>query len=265
MKGNNDQRIEPEDASEQTALSRCLVDGDASAKARDRRRRQEALGISLIIESLVLAALIVAPLMTSVAQPQPTHLIPPMPIVMGSWTNHNASRSNVLRPIHHGLDFPVSDFHPRLPSTIENPQQIAEPDGDPGLNNLGGYVPGAISMNDFRPTSSQVEPPPVETHKMNEKSIVKVSEGVQRAQLVTRIEPRYPPLAIATRTQGTVLLHAIISVDGRITRLEVVSGPPLLVQAAIDAVREWRYRPTYLSGQAVEVETSISVIFRLGQ
>ena len=63
----------------------------------------------------------------------------------------------------------------------------------------------------------------------------------------------------------TLLLHAIISVDGRITALEVVSGPPLLVQAAIDAVRQWRYRPTYLNGEPVEVETSITVIFRLGQ
>jgi protein TonB len=82
---------------------------------------------------------------------------------------------------------------------------------------------------------------------------------------VSRIVPRYPPLAVQTRKEGTVLLHAIISIDGRITALEVVSGPPLLVQAAVDAVRQWRYRPTYLHGEPVEVETSITVIFRLGQ
>jgi protein TonB len=264
MKGPNDQRIEPGYETEETALSRCLVDGDAAAKARERRRRREALGISFIIESIVVATLIVAPLMTSIAQPQLSHIISPMPIAMGNWNQHNPSRSTPPRPIRHVLDFPVSDFHP-LPSPVENPQQPADLDGDPGLNNLGVATSGENPMRDLSPSVVPVEPPTLETHKTNEKNIVKVSEGVQLAQLVSRIEPRYPPLAIATRTQGTVLLHAIISVDGHITALEVVSGPPLLVQAAVDAVRQWRYRPTYLSGQAVEVETSISVIFRLNR
>ncbi len=63
--------------------------------------------------------------------------------------------------------------------------------------------------------------------------------------------------------QGTVVLHAIVSREGRITSLEVVSGPPLFVQAALDAVRQWRYRPTLLGGEPVEVETTITVVFRL--
>jgi protein TonB len=88
---------------------------------------------------------------------------------------------------------------------------------------------------------------------------------VQQAQLTSRVEPRYPAIAIQTRTEGTVLLHAIISRDGRITALEVLSGPPLLVQAALDAVRQWRYRPTYLGSEPVEVDTSITVIFRLNK
>ena len=84
-----------------------------------------------------------------------------------------------------------------------------------------------------------------------------------QAQLISRIEPRYPPLAIQTKTEGTVYLHAIISRDGRITSLDVISGHPLLVQAALEAVRQWRYRPTMLNGEPVEVETSITVIFKL--
>jgi protein TonB len=92
---------------------------------------------------------------------------------------------------------------------------------------------------------------------------VKISEGVLQARLLSRVEPPYPTLAKLTKTEGTVRLHAIISRDGRITSLDVISGPPLLVQAALDAVRQWRYRPTLLNGEPVEVETSITVIFRL--
>jgi len=92
---------------------------------------------------------------------------------------------------------------------------------------------------------------------------VKVSEGVLEAQLISRIEPRYPTIAVLTKTEGTVRLHAIISRDGRITSLDVISGHPLLVKAALDAVQLWRYRPTMLNGEPVEVETSITVIFRL--
>jgi protein TonB len=92
---------------------------------------------------------------------------------------------------------------------------------------------------------------------------VKFSEGLIEAQLISRIEPQYPTLGRLTKTEGTVRLHAIISRDGRITSLDVISGHPLLVQAALDAVRQWRYRPTMLNGEPVQVETSITVIFRM--
>ena len=92
---------------------------------------------------------------------------------------------------------------------------------------------------------------------------MKVSGGVMQAQLISRVEPRYPPLAVQTRQSGTVVLHAIISRDGRIDALQVVSGSPFFVQAALEAVRQWRYRPTMLDGEPVEVETTISVEFRL--
>jgi protein TonB len=89
--------------------------------------------------------------------------------------------------------------------------------------------------------------------------------SVEQAQLISRIEPRYPALALQTKKEGAVILHAIISRDGRITALDIVSGSPLLVTAALDAVRQWRYRPTLLNGDPVEVETTITVIFRLQQ
>lgn len=82
------------------------------------------------------------------------------------------------------------------------------------------------------------------------------------AQIISRVEPIYPRIAVASGVQGAVKLHAIIARNGRIESLELISGPPLLVQAALDAVRQWRYRPYYLNGEAVEVETFITVNFR---
>jgi periplasmic protein TonB len=118
-------------------------------------------------------------------------------------------------------------------------------------------------MTEMGRTPPLVEPPGVAQPAQQEKRTLKVSEGVLEAQLITRIEPQFPSLAIQTKTQGTVRLHAIISRDGRITSLDVLSGHPFLVKAALDAVRQWRYRPTLLNGEPVEVETSITVIFRL--
>jgi protein TonB len=81
--------------------------------------------------------------------------------------------------------------------------------------------------------------------------------------LINRVQPSYPPLARQTRISGTVRLHAIISKAGTVQQLEVMSGHPLLVQAALDAVRQWKYRPTTLNGEPVEVDTTIDVIFSL--
>lgn len=90
-----------------------------------------------------------------------------------------------------------------------------------------------------------------------------VSQGVMRGLLVFDPKPVYPPIAIATHTQGVVVLQALISRTGSIENLRVVSGPPLLRQAALDAVRQWRYRPFLLNGQPVEVETTVNVVFTL--
>ena len=75
--------------------------------------------------------------------------------------------------------------------------------------------------------------------------------------------PAYPPIAKANGIQGTVVLQATISRSGTIENLRVVSGPVMLQQAAMDAVKEWRYRPYLLNGEPVEVETTVNVVFKL--
>jgi protein TonB len=93
----------------------------------------------------------------------------------------------------------------------------------------------------------------------------RIVSNLSEGQLINRVEPAYPKPAALAGVQGEVKLHAIIARNGRITSLNVISGHPLLVQAALDAVSQWRYRPYYLNGEAVEVETFITVNFRRDQ
>ncbi len=83
--------------------------------------------------------------------------------------------------------------------------------------------------------------------------------------LVRRVEPIYPALARQIRLSGQVRLHAVIAADGTIASLEVMDGAPLLVRSALDAVAQWRYRPTLLNGSPVEVETVITVVYTLSR
>jgi periplasmic protein TonB len=127
------------------------------------------------------------------------------------------------------------------------------PGGVPG-GQMGGVIGGVIGGVGAAP------PPPKPTQTR-----IRQGGAVQAAMLVNRVQPQYPPLARQTRISGTVRLHAIISKEGSVQQLEVLSGHPLLVQAALDAVRQWKYRPTTLNGEPVEVDTTIDVIFSLNQ
>jgi len=94
---------------------------------------------------------------------------------------------------------------------------------------------------------------------------IRIGGTVARQKVRFEVSPTYPPEARSSGIEGTVKLHAIIANDGSIAQLQAVSGHPMLVQAAIDAVRQWRYEPTLLNGQAVEVDTEIDVVFQLNE
>ena len=93
---------------------------------------------------------------------------------------------------------------------------------------------------------------------------VNISGGVAAGMLLQKTVPLYPPIAKAARVSGTVVLQATISKTGTIENLHVISGPAMLQQSAMDAVRQWRYRPYLLNNDPVEVETTVNVIFTLG-
>ena len=135
----------------------------------------------------------------------------------------------------------------------------SEPSGSyiPGALS-GPFIPGALSIGgrDKGPEPPRETPTPVKPPR--------ISLGhIEEALLVHRVEPVYPPLPLQLHREGRVELHAIIATDGSVQELQVLSGDQLFYASALAAVREWRYRPTYLDGQAVEVETQISVIYTL--
>ncbi len=106
-------------------------------------------------------------------------------------------------------------------------------------------------------------PTPVAVPKVATPQRVRVSQGVTQGLLIRKIQPNYPPLARQARIQGSVLLQAEISKDGSIQNLRLISGHPMLAPAAIEAVKQWKYKPYILNGEPVEVETQITVNFTL--
>jgi periplasmic protein TonB len=124
------------------------------------------------------------------------------------------------------------------------------PGGVPG-GQMGGVIGGIVSST------------PVAVPKVAAPQRVRVSAGVQAGNLVNQVKPSYPQIAKNARIQGAVVLQAEISKQGTIENLRVISGHPMLVPAALDAVKQWRYKPYYLNGEPVAVETTITVNFTL--
>ena len=125
------------------------------------------------------------------------------------------------------------------------------PGGIPG-GQMGGVIGGIIS-------STPVAVPKVAAPAVRQR----VSSGVISGLLIKKVQPAYPPLARQARIQGTVILRAQISKDGTIQNLQLISGHPMLVQNALDAVKQWRYKPYLLNGEPVEVDTEVAVNFTL--
>jgi protein TonB len=129
--------------------------------------------------------------------------------------------------------------------------------GDAGVT--GGVIGGVMGGVPGAP------PPPPPPKPKGPTGPVRIGGQVAEANLIRKVQPVYPPLAKSARVQGTVEFTAVIDKEGSITQLKLVRGHPLLVQAARDAVLQWKYRPTMLNGQPVDVVTDIIVNFTLSQ
>ena len=144
--------------------------------------------------------------------------------------------------------------------------RVDEPSAPPPVDLSGTGVPGGTGTStspngvfDSIGTGPNTIVPPPPTPAVHPPRVSRMMEG----NLIYRVQPQYPPLARQARVQGVVLLRAMISREGRIEHLQAVSGHPMLVQSAINAVLQWRYRPYYLNNEPVEVETQVTVNFTL--
>ncbi|MGC8792851.1 MAG: TonB family protein, partial [Bryobacteraceae bacterium] len=148
-----------------------------------------------------------------------------------------------------------------LTAVESHPQQAQQAAAQPPAPAVSQAKPAAAPAAS---ASQQPAPAPVAATKLAE-TPARVGGQVQEARLIRRREPVYPPLARQARIQGTVRLEAVIGPDGRVEKVEAISGPPLLRQAAVDAVKQWVYEPSRLNGQPVRVTTQIEINFTLGR
>ena len=215
------------------------------------------LAILILIPLIYTEALPKTMLATMITAPPPPPPPPPPPVV---------TQVVRVKPQVHLMDAGKLVAPKVIPKEVKIIKEEVEP--DMGAVGMTGGVPGGVAGGSMGGVLGGViggmggAPPPP---KPKLSGPLKVGGNVIAAKIVNRVTPVYPPLARQTRISGTVRLHAIIGKDGTVQQLEVLSGHPLLQQAALDAVRQWRYQPTLLNGEPVDVDTTIDVIFSLNQ
>lgn len=251
---------DPSSQSEFGSLIGCFVEGSAEQRARERRIKRRALSISIAVQTAVVTVIVLLPLL---AKPERLAYANPIPIppyapararVRQNSDPHTATQRNrvTINP------YAAPNFIPR---GVHPARDDAQPD-PPGFFDPGASVPcvvGCLAMVDNR---VQPQRPPDVRPQTPQRIVV---THLEPALLVQRVEPEYPILAKQTHREGRVELRAIIATDGTIKSLQVVSGDALFLRSALDAVGQWRYRPTILSGQPVEVDTFITVVYSLHQ
>jgi protein TonB len=235
---------------------------------QERHRRRFATALSFTFQGMLIGVLLIVPLMFTEALPKQqllTFLVAPPPPPPPPPPAAEAV-AKVVREIQSDL---LTGGRLRTPSRIpEKVQMIREeeaplpatggvvggvPGGIPG-GQLGGVIGGIISSTAAMATA---------VPKLERIKRVRISQGVTEGLLIHKVEPVYPKLALAARITGVVELRAIISKEGDIKELKLLSGHPMLASTAVEAVKQWHYRPYLLNGEPVEVETNVIVTFRL--
>ena len=234
----------------------CFVDGDSNQLALERSVRRRALLLSLLMQTAALTALLIVPLFGKLPQITAREVVPIPPYYHPSGPRRGHMRPRT-RPQRAHCVFCAPNRIPSQTPILPPETGVSEPSSDQeldlGTGPPGPRGPGNIPLFDNRPPSRPVKPP-VQPRRVRIGTL-------KPAMLIHRVEPVYPTLMRQIGRSGRVELHAIISTDGTIESLQVVSGDPGFYQSALEAVRQWRYKPTILNGQAVEVETNITVIY----
>lgn len=240
-----------------------------------RKRRTWSTVLSFVLQCLAIGFLLLLPLWFTemlpteqlvtllIAPPPPPPPPPPAstpPTVKVVRVSSNIANGRLRTPSRIPVRVQMIKDEEAPPPAITGGVVGGVPGGIPG-GQLGGVIGGIIgSTSSLAAAPALIKPKPVVVPSVQR---VRVSPGVVQGLLVHRVEPIYPPVAAQARIQGVVVLTAIIDKDGNVQRLQLVSGHPLLAPAAIEAVRQWRYKPFLLNGQPLEVETTVTVNFHV--
>ncbi len=199
-----------------------------------------------------LPLLSIAPKITSVSMKKPEVKVQPKPVRVETTNATAMSTPSQPQPLLESKGINLT--HPGLPS----PEPNEAPPLDFRMNMNTGASIVAASSGPGTGSGPVVVPAKPTTPP-------RISDGVTAGMLLAPIHPIYPRIAIISRTEGTVVVTATIDTHGRVTGLQVVSGNPMLTSAAIDAIKDARYKPYLLNGEPTDIITTISVNFRLGQ
>jgi len=226
-------------------------------------KRGLTTGISFLLELILVGVLVLIPLLFTDALPR-TQLLtalvapppPPPPPPPPSAVVHVVKQ--VQTDIINGqLRTPT-----KIPQKVEMIKEDEAP--PPVMAGVVGGVPGGVPGGSMSGVlGSVMSSIPTAVPKVAVPQRVRVSQGVTAGLVIRKIQPTYPPLARQARIQGSVVLQAEISKDGAIENLRLISGHPMLAPAAIEAVKQWKYKPYFLNGEPVPVETQITVNFSL--
>lgn len=227
---------------------------------RIKTKQGMTMSLSFIVQAVLIGFLILLPLiiteglparmlMAAIVAPPPPPPPPPPPAP----TPHVVQRVSEI--VNGELRTPS-----KIPKKIEMIKEEEAPPPSTGvMGGVVGGVPGGSAGGVIGGLISSTAPPP----KVAAPQKLRISSGVAEGNLVNKVEPQYPQMAKVAHVQGDVVLQALISKNGAIENLRAVSGHPILIQAAMEAVKQWRYKPYLLNGEPVEVETTITVKFHM--
>jgi len=235
------------------------------SSGRLRTKRKWTTVLSLALQCLLIGVMILVPLIYTEALPRQqlmTFLVAPPPPPPPT-PPPAAMPVRVVKVIQTD----IINGQLRTPTKIpEKVAMIKEEAAPPPMTTAGviGGVPGGVPGGSLGGVMGGIiGNTPVAVPKVAMPTRVRVSAGVQQGNLISQVRPTYPAIAKSARIQGAVVLQAEISKQGTIENLRVISGHPMLVQNALDAVKQWRYKPYLLNGEPVPVETTITVNFTL--
>jgi protein TonB len=258
-KSENQRNESREPVSTTGSLSACLVDGDTDQLARARRLHRRSLLISVIAQTGVLSALILIPILSKTERIALANVMP-MPSYHRIVSSDHTIQHQHQIPRTHGLSFCLR-CPPLLPRVLTN-RDDSSPSGETTaiISDIGAPNPECLGCIDLL---SKGNPQPT-IPRAPTPTIVHVTH-LDPAMLIHRVEPVFPALARQTRHEGTVELRAIIATDGAVRSMQFLEGDALFYQSALDAVSQWHYKPTVLNGRPVEVDTHITVMYKLNR